>query len=314
MSDLGPKSPLTCKGAVFLAPMAGVNDPVFRAICKRLGANLTYTEMVSAKALEYKSLKTKDMLLMLDEEKPAAVQLFGKDPVTLAEQARVLEDSYADGIVLIDINMGCPSRKIAGKGEGVALMRDFVLAEQILRSVVEAVSLPVSVKFRKGYEYGDDIAVEFALMAQSCGVAQIAVHGRTARQQFHGTSDRELIKRVKAAVAIPVIASGDVFCAEDIRSYLEDFDADAVMVARGAQGNPWIFAGRKPPLEERVAVALEHAQGLSQLLPHRLASMRKHIAWYFKGCDHASAIRRAVQGCVSLTDYEALLDQILAWG
>jgi len=313
MSDLSLRLPPARKGAVFLAPMAGVNDPMFRAICKRLGADLTYTEMVSAKALEYKNLKTKDMLLMLEEEKPVAVQLFGKDPLTLAEQARALEDSFGGEIALIDLNMGCPSRKIAGKGEGAALMRDFALAERILRFVVEAVSLPVSVKFRKGYEHGEDIAVEFALMAEACGVTQIAVHGRTARQQFHGVSDRELIKRVKAAVSIPVIASGDVYCAEDIRSYLEDYGADAVMVARGAQGNPWIFASRQPLLEERVAVAREHAQGLSRLLPHRLASMRKHIAWYFKGCEHASAIRRAVQSCIALADYERLLDQILAW-
>ena len=298
------------KGPMLLAPMAGVNDPVFRAICKRMGATLTYTEMISAKALEYKNHKTAEMLFMLDEEKPAAIQLFGRDPATLAEQARLLEKSCQEDIVLIDLNMGCPSRKIAGRGEGAALMRDFDTAEKIMRSVVTSVCLPVSVKFRKGYELEDDIAADFASLAQSCGITQVAVHGRTARQLFHGTSDRELIARVKQAVSIPVLASGDVFTTEDVRSYIEDYGADAVMVARGAQGNPWIFSGVVPSLQERVEIALEHTRGLASLLPHRLSSMRRHISWYFKGSAHAARIRKAVQDCVSLADYEALLESI----
>lgn len=296
-----------------LAPMAGVNDPVFRGICKRMGAALTYTEMVSAVGLAYGSQKTETLLYMTDEEKPAAVQLFGKDPATLAQQAAWVEDNYGESIALIDINMGCPARKIAGKGEGAALMRDPALAAQILRAVVAAVRVPVSVKFRKGYALGEDTAVEFARMAQDCGVAQIAVHGRTAQQMYHGESDRALVGRVKAAVDIPVIASGDVFGADDIRAYVEDFGADGVMVARGAQGNPWIFAGHEPGIEERVAVAREHTRGLARMFEHRLASMRKHIPWYFKGLPHVSTIRREVQLCQGLDDYEALFERILAW-
>ena len=293
--------------------MAGVNDPVFRSISKRMGAALTYTEMISAKGLEYKNQKTRTMLFMLDEEKPAAVQLFGKDPYALAEQARGLEEDYRNDIALIDINMGCPSRKIAGKGEGAALMKDFALAEKILCSVVAAVKLPVSVKFRKGYELDEDIAVEFARMAASCGVAQIAVHGRTARQLYGGRSDRELIGRVKGAVSIPVIASGDVFGAEDIESYFTEYGADGVMVARGAQGNPWIFAAHTPSLKERIEVAREHTQRLARFLPHRLSSMRRHVSWYFRGTAQASRIRRTVHECATLGDYEALFEQIMTW-
>jgi tRNA-dihydrouridine synthase len=280
-----------------------------------------------------------------------AVQLFGRDPSTLAEQARWLEEQQSDDIALIDINMGCPARKIAGKGEGAALMREPALAKAILRAVVGAVGLPVTVKFRKGYELDEDSACDFARMAESCGVAAVAVHGRTARQFYHGASDRELIARVKQAVSIPVIASGDVFTVEDIRAYREDFGADAVMVARGARGNPWIFsaaalptvpavalpavpasvsptvpvpasvspsprfgaAAAQPTLEERVRVAHEHVTGLARLLPRRLVSMRRHVSWYFKGTPHAAAIRRAAHDCVSLRDYEALFEQILAW-
>jgi len=298
---------------VFLAPMAGINDPMFRLICKRMGAGLTYTEMISAKGLEYNNQKTFDLLCIQDEEKPLAVQLFGKDPVTLSEQAKMLECYLGDALALIDINMGCPARKITSRGEGAALMKDVKLAEQILCAVVGAVRLPVSVKFRKGYEMGEDKAVEFARMAESCGVAQLAVHGRYACQQLHGTSDRELIERVKQAVAIPVIASGDVFTTADIKQYLTKYHADAVLVARGALGNPWIFADRVPTLEERVQTAREHTEGLAAMLPHRLPSMRKHISWYFKGTPHAASIRRAVQGCVRLSEYEGLFRQILSW-
>jgi nifR3 family TIM-barrel protein len=296
--------------------MAGVNDPVFRGICSSLGADLTYTEMVSAKGLAYGRARTEALLFVGEGERPVAVQLFGRDPDTLADQAGRLESSYGDRIALIDINMGCPARKIAGKGEGAALMREPALAKAILTAVVRAVKLPVTVKFRKGYELDEDSAVDFARMAESCGVAAVAVHGRTARQFYHGQSDREIIARVARAVAIPVIASGDVFTREDIREYRERHGANAVMVARGARGNPWIFAANErgePSLEERVRVAHEHAMGLARVAPRRLASMRRHISWYFTGTPHATAIRRAAHDCTGLRDYEALFEQILAW-
>jgi nifR3 family TIM-barrel protein len=293
--------------------MAGVNDPVFRGICSSLGADLTYTEMVSAKGLEYGSQKTEALLVLGEGEGPVAVQLFGKEPAVLADQARRLEAACGSRVALIDINMGCPARKIAGKGEGAALMRQPELAEAILRAVVAAVTLPVTVKFRRGYELGEDIAVDFAKRAESCGVAAVAVHGRFARQFYHGQSDREVIARVKRAVSIPVVASGDVFTPADIQSYREDYGADAVMVARGARGNPWIFAGVEPSLEERVRIAHQHTRGLARLFPRRLVDMRRHVAWYFRGTPHATAVRRAANDCKTPQDYEALFEQILVW-
>jgi nifR3 family TIM-barrel protein len=298
---------------VFLAPMAGVNDPVFRAICKRMGADLTSTAMGSAKGLESGNKKSADMLMIAPTEKPVAVQLFGKDPKTLAEQAKQIEDRYGSDVALIDINMGCPVRKIAGKGEGAALMKDVELAQAILTGMVKAVSLPVTVKFRKGYEMDEDSAVDFARMAEACGVAAVAVHGRYAKQMYHGESDRSVVARVKEAVRIPVIASGDVFSVDDVRYYQNECGADAVMVARGARGNPWIFSGVDPSVEQRVAVALEHAEGLAKLMPARLPSMRKHIAWYFKGLPHAADIRRSVNECQTLSDYQQLLEGVLKW-
>ncbi|MDR1083255.1 MAG: tRNA-dihydrouridine synthase family protein [Coriobacteriales bacterium] len=300
-------------GALVLAPMAGVNDPVFRIICSSLGADLTYTEMVSAKGLSYKNPKTASLLSPGVEGKPTAVQLFGSDPHIVADQAQQLEKDFAGAIALIDINMGCPARKIVSKGEGAALMKDPVRAKAILEAVVAATSLPVTVKFRKGYELADDNAVEFAKMAESSGVAAVAVHGRTARQFYHGSSDKELIARVKQALHIPVIASGDVFTRSDIRGYLEDYGADAVMVARGARGNPWIFTDCEPSLEERVRVAHWHTVGLMRVAPRRLHSMRRHISWYFTGTAHAARIRRSAHDCKELRDYEALFEQILAW-
>jgi nifR3 family TIM-barrel protein len=296
--------------------MAGVNDPVFRGICKRMGADLTYTEMVSAKGLAYGSARTESLLSVGEDERAVGVQLFGREPAVLADQARRLEAAHGAAIALIDINMGCPARKIAGKGEGAALMREPALAEAILRAVVAAVKLPVTVKFRKGYEADEDSAVDFARMAEACGVAAVAVHGRTARQLYHGPSDRAVVARVARAVSIPVIASGDVFTRADIREYRERYGASAVMAARGARGNPWIFAADEygePSLEERVRVAHEHTVGLARLAPKRLASMRRHISWYFTGVPYAAAIRRAAHDCTSLRDYEALFEQILAW-
>jgi nifR3 family TIM-barrel protein len=298
---------------VLLAPMAGVNDPVFRGICSSYGADLTYTEMISAKGLAYDNRNSKALLVLDKKETVVAVQLFGKDPSVLAEQARRLEERYGARLFLIDINMGCPARKIVSKGEGAALMKQPALAEVILCAVVEAVTLPVTVKFRRGWEQGEDIVEDFARRAESCGVAAVTVHGRFAQQFYHGSSDREVIARVRQAVAIPVIASGDVFSPADIQSYREDYGADAVMVARGARGNPWIFANAEPSLEDRVKIAHQHTVELARLFPHRLASMRRHVSWYFRGTPHAATIRRAAHDCKDLRDYERLFEQILAW-
>ncbi|MCL1879566.1 MAG: tRNA dihydrouridine synthase DusB [Actinomycetia bacterium] len=305
---------LKFKQSLFLAPMAGVNDPVFRAICKRLGADLTYTEMISAAGLCYGGEKGQRRLYALDDEKPVAVQLFGKDPALVAEAARMVEGLFGGSLVLIDLNMGCPVRKVAGKGEGAALMCQPRLAEQIISAVVRVVRLPVTVKFRRGWQEGQENAVEFACRAEAAGAAALAVHGRFAVQMYQGFADKSVVARVKAAVKVPVAASGDVYGALDIAEYFDSHGADAVMVARGAAGNPWIFRGRQPTLAERLAVAREHTQRLYKLEPHLLASMRKHLAWYFKGLPGAAAVRRAVNECRSIDEYLRLLDEIAASG
>ncbi|NLG10715.1 MAG: tRNA dihydrouridine synthase DusB [Coriobacteriaceae bacterium] len=314
------------KNPVLLAPMAGVNDPVFREICKRMGAGLTYSEMVSAQGLAHASQRTQELLSISDAEKPAAVQLFGKDPTVLAAQAQAIVDQYGDRLALIDINMGCPVRKVAGKGEGAALLKDPAAARSILETVVRSTDCPITVKFRKGFERHEDTAVEFAKMAESCGVAAITVHGRSARQLYQGESDRAVIARVKEAVSIPVIASGDVWTPADVHDYLQVQKANGVMVARGAQGNPWIFAralallngnttfaDTPVTLAERITVASEHLHKLALRFPLRLPTMKKHLSWYFKGMTHASAIRRAAHSCSSVTDFEQLLDNITRW-
>jgi len=301
-------------GPLMLAPMAGINDAVFRLICKRMGASLTYTEMVSSKGLQYENPKTDEMLRYLEDEAPFAVQLFGSDPETMARMAVKLEERCGESLALIDVNMGCPSRKIVSKGDGAALMRTPDLAHAILASVVASVSIPVTVKFRKGFELYEDSAVEFACAAEAAGCAAVCVHGRTARQYYQGRADRFTIDRVVAAVKIPVIASGDVFTSLDIDDYFSR-GAAGVMVARGAQGNPWIFRqvparDNSPSIEERVAVAREHCERLYEFDPRRLVSMRRHIAWYLKGAPQAAMLRRALNECNTLDDYKDLLERV----
>ncbi|MCL2632733.1 MAG: tRNA dihydrouridine synthase DusB [Coriobacteriia bacterium] len=318
---------ITFNNSILLAPMAGVNDPIFRRICKQHGADLTYSEMISAVGLSQRGRKSYDLLYAQEAEKPFALQLFGKDPDVLADQAARLSHEHADDIALIDINMGCPTRKIAGKGEGVALMREPALAERIIASVVSAVDLPVTVKFRRGFEQGQETAATFAQMAEAAGASAVAVHGRWATQFYSGYADRDVIGRVKAAVGIPVIASGDVYAISDIMHYLLEQGADAVMIARGAQGNPWLFAQAKaalaagssvdspqdiaqPTLATKIGVARDHLTDLVQLFPHQLPSMRRHITWYFKGIRGATELRRRVNQCVALADYLNLLDEL----
>ena len=223
---------------VILAPMAGVTDLPFRLLCREQGAGMAVTEMVSAKAILYKNRNTRELLEVHPEEGPVAVQLFGSEPEIMAEIAAQLQEGpYA----AIDVNMGCPVPKIVNNGEGSALMKDMPCAEKILTAMVKAVRKPVTVKFRKGFTEKSVNAVEFAKMAESCGVAAVAVHGRTREQYYSGQADWDIIRQVKEAVKIPVIGNGDIFTPEAAKRMIEETGCAGIMIARGAKGNPWIF-------------------------------------------------------------------------
>lgn len=304
---------------IILAPMAGVGDEVFRQLCIEQGAQLTYTEMVSAKALSYANEKTAHLLDLAPAEEKVSVQLFGHEPKTMAEQAKRVEDSMASRIFAIDINMGCPARKIAGKGDGSALMRDPALASQIIEAVSGAVSCPVTVKFRRGYEEGNETAVEFARMAEQSGASAIAVHGRYAQQFYRGKADWDVIARVKKAVSVPVVGNGDVVDGDSALALFRETECDAVMVGRGAQGNPWVFrdiasklaggpgyAGPSP--SEKMALATRHAKLLSERSGKNIVRMRKHAMWYVAGMKDAAAVRRQINDAVTYEDFAKLFE------
>ena len=302
--------------------MAGVTEAPFRGICKRMGAALTYTEMISAKGLHYNpdAPVSRALLTFSADEVPCAVQLFGSEPDIMAEQAARIVAEYGDDVACIDINMGCPVTKVVSKGEGSALMRDPRLASAVVSRVAGACTVPVTVKIRAGWDAQSVNAVEFARAMEAAGAAAICVHGRTREQFYRGRADRGLIAAVKRAVGVPVIGSGDVLSAADARDMLEQTGADAVMVARGAQGNPWIFAAARALIEtgvelpppsaiERVDMAREHAAALVAFGgEHAFTRMRKHVAWYVTGMPGASHVRDAVNHVASYAE----LDQMLA--
>ena len=280
-------------GRLVLAPMAGVTDLAFRRICREHGAALTVTEMVSTKALCYQDRKTPRLLELAPDEHPAAAQIFGHEPETMAEGARIaLEKSGCD---IIDINMGCPAPKIAGNGDGSALMRSLPLASRVIEAVVKAVNVPVTVKFRKGWDEGSVNCVEFARMAEQSGAAAIAVHGRTRAQQYSGRADWDAIRAVKQAVSIPVIANGDVAVPEDAVRILEYTGADGAMSGRGALGDPWIFERANalletgvcpplPPFAERMDTAVRQIELAAAQKGEHIAMLeaRRHVNCYLK--------------------------------
>ena len=300
-----------------LAPMAGITDLPFRLICRRLGCGMTVSEMVSAKGLLYKNVKTTEMLRIDEGERPTAIQLFGSVPKELAEAAKIVEASGAD---MIDFNMGCPVAKIVNNGEGSALMKNPQLAYEILAAMVEAVQIPVTVKFRAGWDDNHRNAVEIAQAAERAGVSCVAVHGSTRQQFYEGKADWNIIREVKDNVKIPVFGNGDIFTVDDGLRMLKETGVDGLMIGRGADGNPWIFqqlkavlAGEKqtaaPTIDERLDLAAEHLQMLIDYKGEYISvkEMRRHISAYLKGMPHAAEFRGRFHKIDTQVDFLQLL-------
>lgn len=306
---------------VFLAPMAGITDRPFRILCKEQGCGLTYTEMVSAKGLHYNSKKTENLLYIQPADRPVAVQLFGSDPGILAQEAAKL---WEDGADIIDINMGCPTPKIVKNGDGAALMKNPRLVAEIIRRMSQAIKIPLTVKIRKGWDRNSVNAVEIARIARESGAAAIAVHGRTREQMYGGSADWDIIAQIKKDLDIPVIGNGDIFTPGDAVWMLERTGCDAVMIGRGARGNPWIFSrtlklisqgenAPHPDIRQVLRMIERHTDLSIDQKGEKLAlrEMRKHVGWYLKGFRNAGAIRKEANRAATreqffqiLKDYE----------
>jgi tRNA-dihydrouridine synthase B len=311
-------SSLEVKNNVFLAPMAGVTDIAFRGLCVEMGCGLVYTEMVSAKGLYYNSENTEELLKVSEEEKPVAVQIFGSEPHIMAKACDYFNDN--DDICLVDINMGCPVNKIVKNGEGSALMRNPKLAAEIVRQVKKASTKPVTVKFRKGFNDNEINAVDFAKEMEQAGVDAITVHGRTREQMYEGKADWDIIRQVKEVVKVPVIGNGDVFSVETAMQIAQHTNCDGIMVARGAQGNPWLFKQIDHALKGEKVIYPTDVEVIDMCIRHiKLAvhyygearavrEMRKHISWYIKGMKNCTDIKsivnteRTIEGVYKILD------------
>lgn len=308
---------------ILLAPLAGITDMAFRELCAGQGASLTFTEMASAKALQFGNARTYALLAVSEAEGKAGVQLFGREPEIIAAMAARLEQECGERIALFDVNMGCPAPKIVNNGEGAALMREPELAARIVAALKGAVSRPVTAKFRKGFDEASANAVDFARRLEDAGADGITIHGRTRAQYYEGKADWGVIADVKAAVRIPVVGNGDVFTPEDAERMLRETGVDGVMVARGALGNPFLFGQIRayletgqyetPALEARIRMAIHHAELACAYKGEYVAirEMRKHGAWYIKGMHGAARRREALVQARTMEEFTRILTDFL---
>ena len=309
---------VTLDNNIILAPMAGVTDLPFRLLCKEQGAGLLCMEMVSAKAIYYNNKNTESLMEIDERERPVSLQLFGSDADIMSEMAKKIEEKPFD---ILDINMGCPVPKVAGNGEGSALMKKPELVREIVSKVVKATCKPVTVKIRKGFDESCVNAVEIARIIEDCGAAAVAVHGRTREQYYSGRADWDIIRQVKEAVSIPVIGNGDVTGPESAKKMLEEIGVDGIMIGRAARGNPWIFGQikeyletgilpQKPELSEVREMMLRHARMQLECKGEYtgIREMRKHVAWYTAGYPNSAKLRAKINEVETYQELEALLN------
>lgn len=309
---------VTLDNNIILAPMAGVTDLPFRLLCKEQGAGLLCMEMVSAKAIYYNNKNTESLMEIDERERPVSLQLFGSDADIMSEMAKKIEEKPFD---ILDINMGCPVPKVAGNGEGSALMKKPELVREIVSKVVKATCKPVTVKIRKGFDESCVNAVEIAKIIEDCGAAAVAVHGRTREQYYSGRADWDIIRQVKEAVSIPVIGNGDVTGPESAKRMLEETGVDGIMIGRAARGNPWIFGQikeyletgtlpQKPELSEVREMMLRHARMQLECKGEYtgIREMRKHVAWYTAGYPNSAKLRAKINEVETYQELEALLN------